>query len=350
MGIQHLRTPIPEDVLPTLKTGDRLMLTGIMYTARDAAHKRMFESLLKGDSLPFDIVGQTLYYVGPTPAKPGEVIGSAGPTTSGRMDKYTPKLLEMGLKVMIGKGKRNEEVKEAIKRHQAVYLAAVGGAGALIARAIKKVEVVAYEDLGTEAIRKLEVENFPVIVANDIYGNDLFELGGNNFESNEKGGRAAVVTETLVHNLLHTSYEDLPSETIEEAKRSLLNWLGVAIGAVDHPSVDMVLKVAQWVGGNEQATILGRGLKTNLLFASLVNGMSSHIFDFDDTLLETVLHPSAPVFPAILAYVETMGLSGKDVLFAFVLGCEVEARLAKCLYPSHIFFTTAILGSAGLSI
>lgn len=156
-----------------------------------------------------------------------------------------------------------------------------------------------------------------------------------------------MVTKTLVDHLIQTGYEDLPQHTLEEAKRSLLNWLGVAIGAAYHPSMEMVLRLADTIGGKQQATVLGRGVKTDILFASLLNGMSSHIFDFDDTLLETVLHPSAPVYPAILAYAEHNGLNGKDVLGAFVLGCEVEARLALCLYPSHYWRGWHITGTVG---
>lgn len=156
-----------------------------------------------------------------------------------------------------------------------------------------------------------------------------------------------MVTATMVQRLIDAKYEDLPQETLTEAKRSLLNWLGVAIGAAWHPSMDMVMGLADTVGGKEQATVLGRGVKTDILFASLLNGMSSHIFDFDDTLLETVLHPSAPVYPAILSYAEHKGLTGKDVLQAFVLGCEVEARLALCLYPSHYWRGWHITGTVG---
>lgn len=156
-----------------------------------------------------------------------------------------------------------------------------------------------------------------------------------------------MVTQTLVNKLIETKYQDLPQAAIEEAKRSLLNWLGVAIGAAYHPSMDMVIGVADTVGGKQQATVLGSGIKTDILFAALLNGMSSHIFDFDDTLLETVLHPSAPVYPAILSYAELKGLTGKDVLAAFVLGCEVEARLALCLYPSHYWRGWHITGTVG---
>lgn len=169
--------PLTDKDVERLKAGDKVLITGILYTARDVAHKRLVELLNKGERLPFDIKGQLIYYVGPTPAKPGQVIGSAGPTTSGRMDPYTPKLLELGLKGTIGKGQRSQEVIEAMKRYKAVYLAAVGGAGAVIAKTIKRAEVVAYEELGPEAIRRLEVVNLPAIVANDIYGNDLFEMG-----------------------------------------------------------------------------------------------------------------------------------------------------------------------------
>ncbi len=156
-----------------------------------------------------------------------------------------------------------------------------------------------------------------------------------------------MVTETLVKNVMETRYEDLPAETIAEAKRSLLNWAGVAIGAAYHPSMEKVLAVSKTLGTSRQASVLGRPEKVDLLFASLLNGMSSHIFDFDDTLLETVLHPSAPVYPAILAYAEHYGKTGKEVLEAFVIGCEVEARIAKCLYPSHYWRGWHITGTAG---
>ncbi|HET7657203.1 MAG TPA: Fe-S-containing hydro-lyase [Bacillales bacterium] len=164
-----------EESITSLKAGDRVSISGTIYTARDAAHKRMIELLEQGKELPFDVRNQLIYYVGPTPAKPGEVIGSAGPTTSGRMDKYTPALLELGLKGMIGKGFRNREVVEAIAKNNAVYFAAIGGSGALLARTIKKVELVAFEDLGTEAIRKMLVEDFPAVVINDAHGNDWYE-------------------------------------------------------------------------------------------------------------------------------------------------------------------------------
>ncbi|GAX90104.1 Fe-S-containing hydro-lyase [Effusibacillus lacus] len=177
MSAKHISTPLTDDVIQSLRAGDRVLISGIVYAARDAAHKRMIELLDKGETLPFDVQGQVIYYVGPTPAKPGQVIGSAGPTTSGRMDKYAPKLLDLGLKGMIGKGYRNQEVKESIVKNQAIYFASVGGSGALLAKAIKTQEIVAYEDLGPEAIRKLTVENFPAVVINDSFGNDLYMEG-----------------------------------------------------------------------------------------------------------------------------------------------------------------------------
>lgn len=173
--MKRLKLPLSDKDIADLKTGEQLFLSGVIYTGRDAAHKRMVEGMERGEPLPIDIRGQVIYYVGPTPAKPGQVIGSAGPTTSSRMDAYTPRLLEAGLKGMIGKGKRSPEVREAIKRFKAVYFAAAGGAGALLSKRVKKAEVVAYEDLGPEAIYRLDVEVFPVIVVNDIYGNDLYE-------------------------------------------------------------------------------------------------------------------------------------------------------------------------------
>ncbi len=169
--------PLTDKDVEKLNAGDKVLITGVLYTARDAAHKRLIELLDKGENLPFDVKGQLIYYVGPTPPKPGQVIGSAGPTTSGRMDAYTPRLLDLGLKGTIGKGQRSQEVVEAMKKYKAVYLAAVGGAAALIAKTIKKAEIVAYEDLGPEAIQRLEVKDFPAIVVNDIYGNDLCKIG-----------------------------------------------------------------------------------------------------------------------------------------------------------------------------
>lgn len=172
---KHITVPFDKETAKSLKAGDYVYLTGVIYTARDAAHKRMDESLNNGDKLPIDIDGNVIYYMGPSPAREGRPIGSAGPTTATRMDKYTPRLLDMGLTGMIGKGKRQPKVKEAIVRNNAVYFAAVGGAGALLSQRIMKSDVVAYDDLGTEAIRRLEVENFPVIVVIDSEGNDLYE-------------------------------------------------------------------------------------------------------------------------------------------------------------------------------
>jgi len=169
--------PLTDEVLKDLKTGDNLLLTGVIYAARDAAHKRMVEALDQGKPLPFDIKGATIYYMGPTPARPGRIIGSAGPTTSGRMDAYAPRLIAEGLKGMIGKGSRSSAVKDAMVKHKAVYLGAIGGAGAIISVSIKKLEMVAYEELGAEAISRLEVEGFPVTVVNDIYGGDIYEEG-----------------------------------------------------------------------------------------------------------------------------------------------------------------------------
>jgi fumarate hydratase subunit beta len=173
----RLKTPLSNADVEKLKAGDKVLLNGVIYTGRDAAHKRLYDLLMAGKPLPIDVKGQVIYYVGPAPAKPGQVIGSAGPTTSGRMDAFSPKLIEIGLKGMIGKGMRKKEVVEAMKKYKAVYFAATGGAGALLAKAIKKAQVVAYEDLGPEAINRLEVENFPVIVVNDTKGNDLYEEG-----------------------------------------------------------------------------------------------------------------------------------------------------------------------------
>ena len=171
----HITLPLMDSNIDILKTGDMVYLTGIIYSARDAAHKRMMETLDSGVKLPFDIKGQTVYYLGPTPAREGKVIGSAGPTTSSRMDKYTPRLLDMGMKGMIGKGKRSREVIDSMIKNHAVYFAAVGGAGALLSKQIKSSKVIAWEDLGTEAVRELYVEEFPVIVVIDSFGNDLYD-------------------------------------------------------------------------------------------------------------------------------------------------------------------------------
>lgn len=172
---QHITAPMNREDARKLKAGDYVYITGTIYTARDAAHKRMYEAFEKGESLPMEMKDNIIYYMGPSPAREGRPIGSAGPTTASRMDKYTPALLDMGLIGMIGKGKRSDAVREAIVRNGAVYFAAVGGAGALLSKSIKASEVIAYDDLGTEAIRKLEVENFPVIVVIDSEGNNLYE-------------------------------------------------------------------------------------------------------------------------------------------------------------------------------
>ena len=174
MEIKNIILPITKETASSLKAGDYVYLTGVMYSARDAAHKRMTEALDRGEELPIEIKDQTIYYLGPSPARPGQVIGSAGPTTSGRMDKYTPRLLDLGMTGMIGKGRRTDEVKASIKKNHAVYFAAVGGAGALLSKCIKKADVVAYEDLGAEAIYRLEVEDFPAVVVIDDKGNDLY--------------------------------------------------------------------------------------------------------------------------------------------------------------------------------
>lgn len=172
---KHLKIPFDVEEAKRLKAGDYVYLEGTIYTARDAAHKRMYEALPEGKQLPFDLQNNVIYYMGPSPAREGRAIGSAGPTTASRMDKYTPALLDLGLRGMIGKGKRSEDVIHAITRNQAVYFAAVGGAGALLSRSIVSSEVIAYDDLGTEAIRKLEVKDFPVIVVVDCAGNNLYE-------------------------------------------------------------------------------------------------------------------------------------------------------------------------------
>ena len=174
---KKVTVPLTDEILRDLRAGDNLLLTGVIYVGRDAAHKRMVEALDQGKPLPFDIKGQTIYYMGPSPARPGRVIGSAGPTTSGRMDAYSPRLIAEGLKGMIGKGLRSQAVKDAMVKHKAVYLGAIGGAGAVISQSIKKSEVVAYEELGAEALRRLEVQDFPVTVINDIYGGDLYGEG-----------------------------------------------------------------------------------------------------------------------------------------------------------------------------
>ncbi|ACL69762.1 Fe-S-containing hydro-lyase [Halothermothrix orenii] len=172
-----IKTPLSIDDIKKLKSGDRVSLSGVIYTARDAAHARLVKLIKEKKPLPVPLEGEVIYYVGPTPAKPGNPIGSAGPTTGYRMDPYAPLLMEQGLKGMIGKGARSPEVKRSMVKNKAVYFAAVGGAAALISKSIKHAEVIAYDDLGPEAIRRLEVENLPLIVVNDIYGNDLYEIG-----------------------------------------------------------------------------------------------------------------------------------------------------------------------------
>ncbi len=172
---KHIEAPFAEEAARQLKSGDYVYITGTIYTARDAAHKRMYEALEKGEELPFDLKNNVIYYMGPSPARQGRPIGSAGPTTASRMDKYTPSLLDLGLRGMIGKGKRTDAVRQAVVRNGAVYFAAVGGAGALLSKSILASEVIAYDDLGTEAIRKLQVKDFPVIVVIDTEGNNLYE-------------------------------------------------------------------------------------------------------------------------------------------------------------------------------
>jgi fumarate hydratase subunit beta len=174
---KKITSPFNDKTIADLKAGDQVLISGVMYVGRDAAHKRLVETLNKGDKMPFDVKGQVIYYMGPSPTKPGKVIGSSGPTTSGRMDAYTPRMLEAGLKGMVGKGLRTKDVKDAIKKHKAVYLAGVGGAAALIAKRIVKSEIIAYEELGPEALLRIEVKDFPAIVINDMYGGDLYEEG-----------------------------------------------------------------------------------------------------------------------------------------------------------------------------
>ena len=181
---KKIRTPLTPETVKSLRAGDSVLITGIMYAARDAAHKKMVETIQQGKELPIPLKGETIYFMGPSPARPGNPIGSAGPTTSGRMDPYSPTLIEHGLTGMVGKGVRTPEVVNAMKKYGAVYFAAIGGAAALIARSIKKAEVVAYEDMGAEAIRKLEVEDFPAIVAQDCFGGNLYEEGTKKYAIN----------------------------------------------------------------------------------------------------------------------------------------------------------------------
>ncbi len=182
----YIKTPLTKDVLKHLKAGDSCLISGVIYTARDAAHKRLCELIETGKELPFDIQDAVIYFTGPTPEKAGQIIGSAGPTTSYRMDAYSPALIKMGLSGMIGKGERNEDVVRAMKKHSAVYFGAIGGCGAQLGKCVKKAEVIAYDDLGTEAIRRLEVENFPVTVVIDSKGNNLYETGRKNYLKQNK--------------------------------------------------------------------------------------------------------------------------------------------------------------------
>lgn len=184
---KYIKVPLSDEAARSLQSGDYVYLTGTIYTARDAAHKRMYEALSKGGELPIDMANNVIYYMGPSPAREGRPIGSAGPTTASRMDKYAPSLLDLGLKGMIGKGKRSQEVKDAIVRNGAVYFAAVGGAGALLSRSIIASEVIAYDDLGTEAIRRLEVKDFPVIVVIDAQGNNLYETAISEYKKDKRG-------------------------------------------------------------------------------------------------------------------------------------------------------------------
>jgi fumarate hydratase subunit beta len=176
-GFKEVVPPLSDADIESLKAGDRVRITGVLYTARDAAHARLLPLMEAGQPLPIDVQGQIIYYTGPSPARPGHVVGSIGPTTGGRMDKFTPRLLALGLKGTIGKGGRSQAVKDAMREHKAVYFGAIGGAGAVLSAFVKNLEVVAYEDLGTEAIRRLEVEGFPATVINDCHGGDLYEDG-----------------------------------------------------------------------------------------------------------------------------------------------------------------------------
>lgn len=181
---KHIFTPLSDEIVSNLKAGDYVYLSGTIYTARDAAHKRIYEAMQRGEEIPLELMNNIIYYLGPSPAREGQVIGSAGPTTSSRMDKYTPLLLENGLKGMIGKGKRSQEVIDSMHKNHAVYFAAIGGAGALLSRSIKCSKVIAYDDLGTEAIRELQVENFPVIVVIDSEGNNLYDTAVEKYRVN----------------------------------------------------------------------------------------------------------------------------------------------------------------------
>lgn len=176
-GVKEVRAPLSDADAESLRAGDRVRISGVLYTARDAAHGRLFPLVEAGKPLPIDVRGQIIYYTGPSPARPGDIVGSIGPTTGGRMDRFTPALLKLGLKATLGKGVRSQPVKDALRQYKGVYFGAIGGAGAVLSGFVKKLEVVAYEDLGTEAIRRLEVENFPAIVINDCHGGDLYQDG-----------------------------------------------------------------------------------------------------------------------------------------------------------------------------
>ena len=184
-GIKEITTPLSDADVESLKAGDRVRISGVLYTARDAAHARLFPLIEEKKPLPIDVRGQIIYYTGPSPARPGSVVGSIGPTTGGRMDKFTPALLALGLKGTMGKGARSQPVKDAFRQHRGVYFGAIGGAGAVLSEFVKKLEIVAYEDLGTEAIRRLEVEGFPAIVVNDCHGGDLYQDGVRAFAREE---------------------------------------------------------------------------------------------------------------------------------------------------------------------
>ena len=186
-GIKELRTPLSDADVESLRAGDRVRISGVIYTARDAAHGRLLPLIEKGEPLPIDVEGAIIYYTGPTPPQPGQVIGAVGPTTASRMDKFTPALLKLGLKGTMGKGYRGPAVKEALREYRGVYFGAIGGAGAVLSRHVTKAEFVAYEDLGTEAIRRLEVENFPAIVINDCHGGDLYEDGRTQYARDQEG-------------------------------------------------------------------------------------------------------------------------------------------------------------------
>ncbi len=187
MDIINITSPLEAEIIEELKVGDRVLISGMVYTARDAAHKRLVQAIKEGQELPLNLEGQTLYYMGPSPARPGQVIGSAGPTTGSRMDTYTPPLLAAGLRAMIGKGSRSSEVREAIKKHKAIYFVTIGGAGALLSKTIKQEKVIAYPELATEAIICLELDNFPAVVANDIHGDDLFIQGRESYKKKLRG-------------------------------------------------------------------------------------------------------------------------------------------------------------------